>query len=200
LDAGCGVGRVAIPLTKWLEGSYEGFDVVPEAITWCQKNITPHRPNFRFSLAKLRNQKYNRQETGDAAEYDWPYEDSSFDFAFAASLFTHLLPDAHENYVQEAARVLRPGGRLLATYFLLNDESSRLQEDEGSRWRFVHPVAEGCSSHFPDSPERAIAYDEDRVRRLYGECGLDLVGVRYGGWCRSVADYHQDVVVAAKSG
>jgi SAM-dependent methyltransferase len=28
LDIGCGIGRVAIPLTKFLESTYDGFDVV----------------------------------------------------------------------------------------------------------------------------------------------------------------------------
>jgi len=38
LDVGCGIGRVAIPLTKFLsEGMYYGFDIVPSAITRCQK-------------------------------------------------------------------------------------------------------------------------------------------------------------------
>jgi cyclopropane fatty-acyl-phospholipid synthase-like methyltransferase len=56
LDAGCGVGRVARHLTGYLTGSYEGFDVVPKAIAWCQEAITPRYPQFRFTLAELHNQ------------------------------------------------------------------------------------------------------------------------------------------------
>lgn len=55
LDVGCGIGRVAVPLTGYLDenGSYEGIDVIPEAISWCQKSITPRHPNFRFVLADV---------------------------------------------------------------------------------------------------------------------------------------------------
>ena len=37
LDIGSGIGRVAIPLTEYLneKGSYEGFDVVELGVNWC---------------------------------------------------------------------------------------------------------------------------------------------------------------------
>lgn len=50
LEVGCGIGRIAVPLTRYLsaKGSYEGFDPVPAGIAWCQQHITPRYPNFRF--------------------------------------------------------------------------------------------------------------------------------------------------------
>ena len=51
LDVGCGSGRTAVPLTRYLTtGSYEGFDISPDAIIWCQNNITKQFPNFKRSL------------------------------------------------------------------------------------------------------------------------------------------------------
>ncbi len=46
LDVGCGVGRMAVPLTRYLspEGRYEGFDVMANAVEWCQRHITPRFP------------------------------------------------------------------------------------------------------------------------------------------------------------
>lgn len=199
LDAGCGVGRVARHLTGYLTNSYEGFDVVPEAIAWCQEAITPRYPQFRFTLAELHNQRYSPDAMSSAAEFRWMYEDSSFDFVFAASLMTHLLPDAHENYVREARRVLKPGGRLLASYFLMNRESTRLQEQGAVQKPFTKRVAPGCRTRNPDNPEAALAYAEGRVRDLFAESGLVLIGLRYGDWCRPGADYHQDVLVAIKA-
>ena len=42
LDIGCGSGRMAVPLTKFIDSSgvYEGFDIFPSGISWCQKNIS----------------------------------------------------------------------------------------------------------------------------------------------------------------
>src|SRR5437868_743353 len=61
LDIGCGVGRVAIPLTRFLseQATYDGFDVVRAAVRWCARNIT--HPRFRFKHADLYNSFYNRR-------------------------------------------------------------------------------------------------------------------------------------------
>src|SRR5438045_2254960 len=48
LDIGCGAGRVALPLTRVLTSTYDGFDVVKFAVRWCQRNLTPKNPHFRF--------------------------------------------------------------------------------------------------------------------------------------------------------
>ena len=93
LDVGCGVGRAAIPLTNFMKdnGSYEGFDIVPKEIKWCQKNISRRFPNFRFQLADVYNKAYNPYGKYKASDYKFPYEDESFDFVFLTSVFTHLL-------------------------------------------------------------------------------------------------------------
>src|SRR5436305_1220924 len=41
LDVGCGVGKLAVAMTHFLDenGHYEGLDIVPEAIEWCMKHI-----------------------------------------------------------------------------------------------------------------------------------------------------------------
>jgi SAM-dependent methyltransferase len=70
LDVGCGIGRMARPLTGYLSsGTYEGFDVVPVGIRWCQKNITPRYPNFHFTLADIRNADYNPQGELTASQF-----------------------------------------------------------------------------------------------------------------------------------
>lgn len=55
LDIGCGLGRVAIPLTSHLEPSdestrYEGIDVAADSIAWCDQHISPR---FRPRLVAL---------------------------------------------------------------------------------------------------------------------------------------------------
>jgi SAM-dependent methyltransferase len=111
LDVGSGSGRMAYALRDWLTGTYQGFDVVPEAVDWCRREITPRHPNFEFQVADIRSERYNPSGRHEAAEYRFPYEDASFDFAFLTSVFTHLQRPAVDNYVAELARVLRPGGR-----------------------------------------------------------------------------------------
>src|SRR3954471_21980999 len=65
LDIGCGIGRMAIPLTQYLsaKGSYEGFDPVKLGIDWCQEKITPLYPNFRFQTVDVFNSFYKQDAT-----------------------------------------------------------------------------------------------------------------------------------------
>ena len=50
LDVGCGIGRLAVPLTHFLDknGRYDGFDIVKNGIDWCNKHIAKDFPHFRF--------------------------------------------------------------------------------------------------------------------------------------------------------
>src|SRR5450759_2780252 len=60
LDIGSGIGRMAVPLLDYLTGRYEGFDIVPSGVAWCQKNISAQHPNFRFELADIENGLYRQ--------------------------------------------------------------------------------------------------------------------------------------------
>lgn len=201
LDVGCGIGRMAVPLTRYLsdQGSYKGFDVFPEGIGWCQENITPRCPNFRFQVADIKNKEYNPSGRFAASEYRFPYEDASFDFVLLTSVFTHLLPDEVENYLSEIGRVLAPGGRCLASFFLLNEESLGLIRSGSSTIDFRHDFG-GYRVKDADTPEAAIAYPEDYVRSLCLERGLSVAEpIHYGAWPgrRDFLSY-QDIVIAQK--
>lgn len=206
LDVGCGFGRMAIPLTKYLSarGSYEGFDILAEGVEWCAERITPRFANFGFQVADVRNPLYNPAGSADASEYRFPYDDATFDFVFLASVFTHMFPAPMEHYLSEIARVLRPGGRCLVTYFLMNDESRRRSEPgstmPGAPTFSFGETGEGYWTTSPSSPAKAIAYDEDKVRALLEGSGLDIVEpLRYGTWSgRPDGLSFQDIVIARR--
>ena len=183
LDIGCGVGRVAIPLTRFLTGSYEGFDIVRRWVRWCSRHITKRHPNFRFTHANIYNSHYNRRGVA-ASTFRFPYDDASFDFAFATSVFTHLDLDAARHYLAEAHRVLRPGGRLVATFF------------------FTDGVREGAALDFKvdrgeyrlldeRDPDWAIAFDPRALDFSQWESHT----ITPGAWRGLGGETYQDVVV-----
>lgn len=207
LDVGCGIGRIAIPLTKYLgkRGSYEGFDIVASDINCCRKNITPKYPNFHFQLADVFNKHYNPNGKYKASEYRFPYENDSFDFVFLTSVFTHMLPQDMENYFHEIARVLKRGGRCLITFFLWNKESFRLhnagkiQPWYGRTLDFKHDFGKYRTIDI-NTPEAAVCYDEAFVLTLYEKYGLKIKQpIHYGSWCgRPIFLSRQDIIIAVK--
>lgn len=201
LDVGCGPGRMAVPLMDYLtaDGRYEGFDVVPREIRWCQEHITPRRPDFRFQLADVRNRHYNPDGDVSASEFRFPYDDSTFDLVVVASVFTHMLEQEVERYLTEVGRVLRPGGRCIVTYFLLNDDSRRRIAAGESYFSF--PAGDGAARfEKSDDPEAVVAYDESFVRDRHTASGLPVESVHGGYWCGR-SDYltWQDVVIASRA-
>jgi SAM-dependent methyltransferase len=202
LDVGCGIGRMAVPLTDFLtSGEYHGFDIVRKGVEWCRSNITPRYPNFHFLHSDVRNKFYNPNGVYEASSYRFPYDDGSFDFVFLTSVFTHMFPADLENYTREIARVLKPGGRCFITMFLLNEESQSLIEKKRSTQNFVHRL-EGCVTTDPTNPEGSLAFQESYVRTtLFGRLGLSIgEPIHYGSWCgRDEFLSYQDVVIATKA-
>lgn len=201
LDIGCGIGRMAVPLTGYLEGgSYGGFDVGKEMIGWCRRHITPRHPSFEFAWAPVYNNKYNPFGTVSATEFRFPYPDRSFDFAFATSLFTHLVHDEVRHYLAETARVLRPGGRCLLTFFLLTSDSEAEIAAGRAGFDFSHPV-EGGATADPRLPEEAVAFRLEEIRTLLADAGLEIrEPIHFGSWANAPgAPTMQDVIVARKA-
>lgn len=201
LDVGCGCGRMAVPLIPFLSGAseYQGFDIVPAAITWSQSHITSRHPRFHFELADIYNKLYNPKGKIKSKDYRFPYADNYFDFTFLTSVFTHMFTDDMERYLSEIARTLKPDGKCMITFFLLNSESKNLIEQGASTLPFRHPLP-GCVTAYPEMPEGAIAFEESFIRQCFAKYQLDLVEpIHFGGWCgRNQRLSYQDIILAVK--
>ncbi|KAJ8134256.1 hypothetical protein OY671_012531, partial [Metschnikowia pulcherrima] len=95
LDIGSGIGRMAVPLTQYIDpakGSYCGIDPVSGGINWCQQKITPVYPNFEFRYMDIAHSSYNPKGAIDGLMLRLPFEDQQFDFVIMTSVVTHL-PD-----------------------------------------------------------------------------------------------------------
>jgi len=201
LDVGCGIGRLAIAMPEFLDanGGYEGFDIVPEGIEWCKQHIVGPHDNIHFTLADVYNKEYNPKGSRRPADYQFPYEDETFDVAVLLSVFTHMLPIDVDRYVGEIARVLKKNGQICASYCIITPESLRLMT---SGRGFVH-FKYNLGSHWIHSkrvPELGVAYEESYLRGIYSKHGLsDPPDIYFGWWCgRSTGLDAQDVVVATK--
>lgn len=201
LDVGCGLGRMVEPLQEVLDGSgsYEGFDVVRDIIRWNRRFLTHFDPRFRFHFVDVYNSSYNPNGLIRPEELRFPFPDEDFDFVFATSVFTHLLEPSTSRYLAQCARVLKPGGRLFATFFLLDETTLRLIDEGESDIDFRHPWELGLLMS-EEKPEDAVAYRAEWVFETLEGLGLDVRRPpHYGGWSgREGALDYQDILVADK--
>lgn len=96
LDFGCGCGRV-VRCWRDLSGEVHGCDYNAAAIRWCRR----HFPFATFAVNGLAP--------------PLPYADERFDLVYALSVFTHLPEPLLGDWMREMARVLVPGGLLVAS-------------------------------------------------------------------------------------
>jgi SAM-dependent methyltransferase len=94
LDFGCGCGRVTRRLAT-LPGEVWGSDFDADAVDWCRRNL----PFASFTQNEL--------------EPPLPFAGGAHDLVYAFSVLTHLPVPIQHAWVDELARVLRPGGLLL---------------------------------------------------------------------------------------
>lgn len=104
---------------------------------------------------------------------------STFDTAFAYSVFSHLSPKAHLAWQEEFARVVKPGGLVFITtqarWFLDNCQDFRDHpEKQVTGWH------EGLARSFVDYDGEAAAYDRGEILYAANGGGPELLPEYYG--------------------
>ena len=99
VDVGCGSGRLAKPLAAYLTGGYLGIDLVPDLVAHARQ--VTQRPDWRFEVID---------------HIEIPEADTTADMVCFFSVMTHLLHEQSFWYLEEAKRVLKPGGRIVFSF------------------------------------------------------------------------------------
>lgn len=197
LDVGCGLGRIAWPLSHRLgrSGRYVGLDAASAYVDWCNSNLRLGR-RFSFVHADVRTSAYNVDGSIAPEDFAFPFAPASFDVIVATSIFTHLLPAAAANYLEQISQTLGRAGRLFASFFLLDDAGLAAARTGTTYPTFTYPIAEGLL-HDPEVPEDGVAYDPGWLTTNLERCGLQAVSIHRGVW-KGGGPYYQDIVVARK--
>ena len=199
IDLGCGCGRMTIHLAEFLnnQGSYMGIDNSKPLLDWCIARIQPNYDNLHFQFVDVYNGGCNPEGTMSPQQMRIDARDGSIDVVLAHSLFTHMLIDDIESYLAEVHRVLRPNGRFLATFFLLNAISEDAITAKASTYDFIHRVGRCSMAWNKEIPEEAIAHSENTVVGIYRKLDYRIESIMHGNWVRNSLANHQDMILAA---
>jgi len=210
MEIGCGLGRIAFPLRHILssQGSYDGFDIYLNKITFLEETFQQSYPNFRFIWAGIHHPLYNPEGSVPITDYFFPYQGNSFDIVYATSIFTRLLPDATEHLFCQSAQALKQGGRCLFSFFLLDHYQPGIPRPAGFErddFNFDHSYGD-YGDHFaivdPDNPERMTAYRLPLIEALAAKAGLALVQASVPGlWSGSISAWvsAHDLIILEKA-
>jgi len=198
LDIGCGIGRMAVPLTQYLNPEtalYEGVDPVNAGIEWCVQNITASYPHFRFCRVDVAHELYNPGGAIAGHEIVLPFSEAKFDFVTMVSVATHLPEEEISAYAREVMRLLRPGGRLFLTAFVV---AAGDPDRPTARPRFTRGETPGTWYGDPLAPLGAIGFDAGIIENILTKAGLQIRRLSLGHWRGIVSDHYQDVIIAVK--
>jgi SAM-dependent methyltransferase len=168
LDFGCGCGRVArrLLLQRRVPERYVGLDLHSGMIRWCSEHLAPAHPNFTFHHHDIANQSFN-PGAGKPVHAAFPVPDEWATLVVAHSVFTHILPASIEHYLAETARVLRPDGQAMTTWFLFDKRYFPMMQDEQNAL-FINEL----------DPWNAVIYDRAWLAAALERHHLGLAAVR----------------------
>jgi len=203
VEIGCGVGRDAIALLPKLpkDGSYLGIDIMGDSIAWAQEHITTRDPRFTFVHFDVADAQHNPGGTDTMANNSIPRDAGSTDLIFMFSVFTHMFPADVSQYLHDFARILRPGGRVVATAFIITEGlPAHLLSIGGGAVRnltFQHEVEQGFFHNDPAKVPGATGYSIERLEEEAAVAGLKLTKFAKGSWSKSGTHetLGQDVIV-----
>ncbi len=140
LDFGCGIGRIIRCWSELKKPTIYGTDYNPDLITWCRENL---------SFAQFQVNQLAGRLSFDA---------DMFDFIYALSVFTHLKEPQQFFWIDELARVLKPGGYLFITTHgerfylpqLLPEDQERFRRGELVVYGGVQEGSNICAAFHPD--------------------------------------------------
>jgi len=164
MDFGCGCGRLARQLIQQRPRPerYEGIDLHPGMIAWCQENLASRAHGFTFHHHDVFYEAFNPGPDKPLWR-PFPFGDGGFSLVIALSVFTHLTQDQSERYLAEVARVLAPDGLFVSTFFVFDKRDFPMMQ-EAQNTLFINQF----------DVRNAVIYDRRWLSRAAGAAGLTI--------------------------
>lgn len=153
VDVGCGSGRLARPISAYLKGRYLGLDLVPDLVAHARKIAA--RPDWRFEVID---------------HIGIPEADGQADMVCFFSVLTHLLHEQSYWYLEEARRVLKPGGKVVFSFLEMREQAHMrifLDTVQVAKQQVLAPLN--------------VFLDRESIAIWAADLGFEVVEIRGGG-------------------
>jgi SAM-dependent methyltransferase len=162
-DFGCGCGRVARQLLqqKVVPEKYVGIDLNKKAIDWCVENLSPINEKFSFRHHNIYNAGLNPSSISQVLPFY--IRDKQFSLVNATSVFTHVIEENVEFYLNEISNILDRDGIFRSTWFLFNKKF----------FPFMQEYQNALYINLTD-PTNAVVFDSDWLRAKMKEANLSI--------------------------
>lgn len=143
----------------------------------------------------------------------WEIADESIDIVTALSVWTHMNEDDAVFYFHEVDRVLRPGGKAILTFYLLDDlyqrsvnnwteQLGRYNNSYQNSRNFNTPSSDSKNWLHPDwavRPEETIGVTPAAIQTMLNGTRLTHTQTFVGNWKEVPGVFYQDVLVFEKN-
>ena len=210
IDAGCGTGLLAIAAEPFIQdgGRYTGIEISAQQVDYCRQHYPADR--YEFKLLPAPNAAY--VPGNPERRRPWDVESGCADMVTALSVWTHFNEDDAIFYFKEVGRALKPGGRAVITFFLLDETyletlpyrtqaNGRYHRSNQMEWVFEQPTSASGQWFKPKwarVPEAAIGLTQQGMAMVMKDSGMKQTHHYMGNWKEVPGFYFQDVVVFEK--
>ena len=180
MEIGCGFGLNAIDVMEQfpMDARYVGVDVDEQAIDWAQKNITSKTANFWFHPLD--------QALFEDDKPFLPAQSASIELVYGFGVFHSIYPDGFSRYLSEVSRVLRPGGSVFLTLYVIRPGLITHLSAKGGNsetdLRFIHLVDRGFYLNDPADKNSATGFSERKLGAMARRARLVPTRLIKGGW------------------
>jgi len=154
LDFGCGCGRIL----KWVDPKknqkFYGTDIDAEMISWCKKSLTAMKFSTNDSMPPIK------------------FDNSTFDFVYSISVFTHLDEKSQFEWLKELQRVTKKNGIILVTLHpidIAKNSNKKIKVIEGNFEKgFIYAKGQLFKGIFPDWYQNSY-HSKDYVMNTFSQ-------------------------------
>ncbi len=176
LDFGCGTGRILSRFDDTYKHAPIGFDCCWRFVSKCRD------VGLRTEYLSIQHPEFNPYGYVDPTSFLLPFKNNYFDRIIGIALLNHQDMERAERIISESLRIVKKGGIVLFTAFMINPQSITQLRYDQCVFKFKEKTADWWVTDY-ERPYLNCALDETIIRRtIIQNRGQVVEPIYYGHW------------------